>query len=93
MFGKSLQIFLRSFFDHWSNAQLEIEILIYSYKINICDAEGARGATSPPPPIFGRSVNPIPNVEGRLDYNQRINYWLLHKVNQLRIANFDFFRT
>ena len=27
--------FLRSFFDYWSNAQLEIEILIYSYKIKI----------------------------------------------------------
>jgi len=27
---------------------------------------GGRGATGPPTPIFGRSVNPIPTGEGRL---------------------------
>ena len=28
--------------------------------------EGARGAPGPPPPMFVRSVNPIPTGEGRL---------------------------
>ena len=34
--------------------------------VSVVPELGGRGATGPPPSIFGRSVNPIPNGVGRL---------------------------